>query len=66
MLGRLQAEEALAAMSQMAAGTGAMPEADQRDYRRQLLRDAHGGRIPAQRATVASLQQMGIQVVTRD
>lgn len=62
---QLEAEEALARISQTAAGSGAMEERDQRNYRRDLARAASGGRQPrAVKASVASLRQIGIRVET--
>lgn len=58
----LEAEEALATIAQVAAGSGVMAERQQRDYLRALKRAARGGkREPAVKATVASLAQMGIK-----
>ncbi len=67
MLGRLEAEEALAHISQVGAGSGTMQESDQREYRRGLLRAVSGGSRPvAEKASAASLRQMGIVVVGGD
>jgi hypothetical protein len=65
MLPILEAEEALATVAQTAAGSGCMQEKDQRNYFRALRQAANGGkREPVQKATVASLAQIGIQVTT--
>lgn len=44
MLGRLEAEEALAGVHQTAAGSGTMHDQDRRDYLDELRREAEAGR----------------------
>jgi hypothetical protein len=67
MMNRLQAEEALATISQVAAGNGLMDKKDQKQYLDQLRRAANGGRLPRPEAvTAASLQAMGVKFETVD
>lgn len=61
---RLEAEEALARISQTAAGAGTMEEKAQRSYRDQLSLTANGGRRNVKKATAASARALGIKVVT--
>jgi hypothetical protein len=67
MMSRIEAEGALSQRSAIAAGSGTMEERDQRQYVRELRRAANGGRAPkATKASVASLAQIGIQVITEE
>lgn len=64
MMPRLQAEESLARVQDMAAAFGSMEERDQKSYLRQLRRAANGGRAePSVKATRASLAAIGIPVI---
>lgn len=63
---RLMAGESLRRMSDLAAGTGAMKEQDQRQYRGDLVKQQNGGRPPrGEAATKESLEFMGIEIVER-
>lgn len=62
---RLEAERALAIISQIATGNGLMDRSDQREYLNGLRRAANGGRLPkAEAASAAALTQIGISVST--
>jgi hypothetical protein len=61
MRSRLEAEEALASISQVAAGSGTMEAPDQRAYLASLRRAMTAGREErAPRATMAALAKIGI------
>lgn len=65
MMPRLEAEQALGRISQIAAGNGLMQESDQRRYLNDLRRAMNGGRQPkAEKATAASLALIGVKVTT--
>lgn len=67
MMPRVEAQEALGAISQIAAGNGLMDKSDAKQYLDQLRRAANGGRMPrAEKATAASLAMIGIKVVTEE
>lgn len=57
----LEAERDLSFIAATAAGSGAMPEADQRQYLRDLRRAARGG-PRVQRASAATFAALGIAV----
>lgn len=65
MMPRLEAEQRLAAINDIAVGTGTLREQQQREVIRRLARAAKGGQRPrAAKASVATLAQMGIGVST--
>lgn len=66
MMPRLDAEEKLDTISATAAGSGNMKKPDQKAYIGKLRGLAKGGREKAQKATVADLEAMGLEVVTSD
>jgi hypothetical protein len=62
MSSRLQAEEALAAVSATALGTGSMSQSEGSALFARLLRTANGGRVPVRKATDIDLASVGIGV----
>lgn len=63
MMDRLEAEESLARIDEVAAGTGLMVKDRQQEYRRDLMRRAHVRQGPTTQATAAGLARIGIKVV---
>lgn len=63
MMPRLQAEESLRAVSQLAIGTGTAKKSDAKRTQRRWKRQAQGGRRKARKpASVGEIAAMGIKV----
>jgi hypothetical protein len=60
---RIEAERALQRIGEMGAGSGAMPEADQRTQLANLRRAARGHAEPVQKASAGDLAAMGISII---
>jgi hypothetical protein len=67
MLPRLQAEQALETVSQVAAGTGSMEKDAAKAYLRDLRDEVRaGGREKAPRATLGRLREFGVRMRPRE